>query len=358
MGSVCLLLFLLMNATLLITTALLLLFTLLPLVRHDYWVFRVFDYPRLQKLFLNCVALLLVVLFYTGGTSRYALCIVLMGNVVYLLWLIWPFTPFSYKQVLKATDKHEENRLSVMIANIYQDNKNWRGCLKQIAKVDPDVMILLETNAEWDLATRSLEVTYPYFCRVPLENTYGLLMYSKLELSETYVKYLVEPDIPSIHTEINLRNGKRMQFYAVHPTPPTPNENMRSTERDKELLLVADMARTSPLPVIVAGDLNDVAWSHTTELFLKMSKLLDPRRGRGFFNSFHAKYFFIRFPLDHAFISPQFKLNAIKRLRNCGSDHFPIYLSVQLEPDAVHVQHPMEVEAEDIAEAEEKKSKI
>jgi len=347
-----------MDIALFVSTALLLLFTLLPLVRHDYWIFRVFDYPRLQKLFLNAVVLVLTLFFYNNTLWRYILLAVLMSNIVYLLWLIWPFTTFGRKQVLKATDKGEGNRISIMIANVYQDNKNTEGCLKQIARVDPDVLIMLETNARWDEETRGLETRYPYFCRVPLENTYGLLLYSKLELSETHVKYLVEADIPSIHTQITLRNNEKVQLYAVHPTPPTPNENIRSTERDKELLLVADLARQSLLPVIVAGDLNDVAWSHTTELFLKMSALLDPRRGRGFFNSFHAHYFFIRFPLDHAFISPHFKLNAIKRLRNCGSDHFPIYLSIQLEPDAVHEQQPLEVKAEDVAEAEEKKEKV
>lgn len=348
-----------MNTALFICTALLLLFTTLPLVRNDYWIFRVFDYPRLQKLVLNAIVLVLILFFYNDDSAwQYVLPAVLTGNIIHLLYLIWPFTIFGKKQVFKATDKGEDSRISVMIANVFQDNTNTKGCLKQIAKVDPDVVILLETNGRWDSETRDLEKSYPYFCRVPLENTYGLLLYSKLELSATHVKYLVEADIPSIHTQITLRNGQRVQLYAVHPTPPTPNENVRSTERDKELLLVADLARQSPLPVIVAGDLNDVAWSHTTELFLKMSELLDPRRGRGFFNSFHAHYFFIRFPLDHAFISPHFKLNAIKRLRNCGSDHFPIYLSVQLQPDAVHEQQPLEVEPEDIAEAAEKKEKV
>ncbi len=334
-------------------------FSVLPLIRNDYWVFRVFDYPRLQKLFLSTVVFTLMLRYYDGSSVwRYALCGVLLINICYLLGLIWPFTFFGAKQVLKAIDKNPVNRLSIMIANIYQDNRNTRGCLAQIIRVDPDVVVLLETNSRWDLETRELEDDYPYHCRVPLENTYGLLLYSKLELADTQVKYLVEADIPSIHTQIILRNGKKIQLFAVHPTPPTPNENVRSTERDKELLLVADLAKESLLPAIVVGDLNDVAWSHTTELFLKMSSLLDPRRGRGFFNSFHAKYFFVRFPLDHAFISPHFKLNAIKRLRSCGSDHFPIYLSMQLDETAVFEQQPLDVDTEDIEEAEEKKEKI
>jgi endonuclease/exonuclease/phosphatase (EEP) superfamily protein YafD len=320
-----------MNIALTITTCLLLVFTVFPLVRHEYWIFRVFDYPRLQKLVLNVVALVLTLLFYNGDTAlRYILPSVLLGNIGHLLWLIWPFTIFGGKQVVKATAYNEGNKISIIIANVYQDNKKYKDCLAQLASVDPDVVILLETNERWDKQTRELEKNYPHFCRVPLENTYGLLLYSKLVLSQTHVKYLVEADIPSIHTQITLRNGQLVQLYAVHPTPPVPGENESSAERDKD----------------------------TTELFLKMSELLDPRRGRGFFNSFHAKYFFIRFPLDHAFISPEFKLNAIKRLNNCGSDHFPIYLNVQLEHDAAQEQQPMEVEAEDIAEAEEKKGKV
>lgn len=347
-----------MNLTLLIFACLLLLFTLLPLVRNDYWIFRVFDYPRLQKLFLNFVCIALLSWVYNGDAQlQFGFIVALSANTTYLLWLIYPFTAIAHKQVLKATPKDAQRSISIMIANVYQDNTNTKGCLKVIAKANADVIIMLETNSRWDTETRSLEKDYPYFIRVPLENTYGLMLYSKFELDDTQVKYLVEEDIPSIHTKIKLNNGQMVQLYAVHPTPPVPTENVKSTERDKELLLTADLARENRLPVIVAGDLNDVAWSHTTELFLKMSGLLDPRRGRGFFNSFHAHYFFVRFPLDHAFISRHFKLNKIKRLSNYGSDHFPIFLDIQLDADAYNHQQPLTADEDDIEEAQEKKEK-
>jgi endonuclease/exonuclease/phosphatase (EEP) superfamily protein YafD len=348
-----------MNPALLVFSSLLFCFTLMPLIRNEYWIFRIFDYPRLQKLVLNGVAFALILLFYTGpAQTKYLFLLLLIINIAYLLSLILPFTPVGKKQVLKAGPNNRQVGLSIMIANVFQDNTNSAGCLKEIAKADPDVLILLETNGRWDIQTRGLESTYAYFKRVPLENTYGLLLYSKLELSDTSVKYLVENDIPSIHTKLKLRSGQMVQLYAVHPTPPVPAENVRSTERDKELLLIADLAKASKLPVIVAGDLNDVAWSHTTELFLKMSGLLDPRRGRGFFNSFHAHYFFIRFPLDHAFVSRHFKLISIKRLNNCGSDHFPIFLNVQFDDHAYFEQQPLQADSSDIEEAQEKKEKI
>lgn len=345
-----------MNLFITIFAILLICFTLLPLVKHDYWTFRVFDYPRLQKLTLSSICfVLLLVFFKADAIFHWILTGSIFIAIIYLSSQVFPFTPFAKKQVLTASTNDPTSCISLMIANVYEDNTNTRGCLKEIQNAQPDVLLLLETNKRWDESTRNLEKDYPYHIRVPLENTYGMLLYSKLPLSSEEVKYMVENDIPSIHCQVLLNNGKKVQLYAVHPTPPVPNENPRSTERDKELLLIADLAKASTMPVIVIGDLNDVAWSYTTELFLKMSGLLDPRRGRGFFNTFHAHYPFMRFPLDHAFFSTDFKLKKIKRLSNFNSDHFPIFINLQYETAASDEQSAMEVDLEDIQEAEEKK---
>lgn len=332
--------------------------TVIPLIKQDYWTFRVFDYPRLQKLVLSTIALTLVLLYFQKASPLYWLLLTaLVLNNCYLLFQIYPFTFFAKKQVLTAINDKPEQSIGIMIANVYEDNTNTSGCLKEIYTVNPDVVLLLETNKRWETQTNRLEADYPHHVKVPLENTYGMLLYSKLPLNNVSVKYMVEKDIPSIHCQLTLRNGQTVQLYAIHPTPPVPNENPRSTERDKELLLVADLAKACKTPVIVIGDLNDVAWSYTTELFLKMSGLLDPRRGRGFLNTFHAHYPFMRFPLDHAFISTDFKLKEMKRLPNFDSDHFPIFLSLQYEANASRQQHSLSPETEDVKEAEEKKTK-
>jgi endonuclease/exonuclease/phosphatase (EEP) superfamily protein YafD len=131
-----------------------------------------------------------------------------------------------------------------------------------------------------------------------------------------------------------------------------PTESVRSNERDAELLFVGRMIKEQDAPTIVAGDLNDVAWSRTTKLFQKISGLLDPRIGRGLYSSFHAKYPLIKFPLDHVFHTNHFRLVELKRLPNIGSDHYPIFITLAYEITAEITQ------PKPVATAEEKREAV
>src|SRR5690606_8157434 len=126
-----------------------------------------------------------------------------------------------------------------------------------------------------------------------------------------------------------------------------------SAERDAELVVVAKRVQDAELPVIVCGDLNDVAWSRTTRLFQKLSRLLDPRKGRGFYGTFHARYPFLRYPLDHVFHSDDFRLVDMRLLPYVGSDHFPVFVELSLERDAAREQEAPDRDAEDEAEGRE-----
>jgi endonuclease/exonuclease/phosphatase (EEP) superfamily protein YafD len=70
-------------------------------------------------------------------------------------------------------------------------------------------------------------------------------------------------------------------------------------------------------------------------LFQKISGLLDPRIGRGFYNTFHALQPFLRFSLDHLFHSQEFRVRRLQVLPDIGSDHFPFFVSLSYEPDAM-----------------------
>jgi endonuclease/exonuclease/phosphatase (EEP) superfamily protein YafD len=118
--------------------------------------------------------------------------------------------------------------------------------------------------------------------------------------------------------------------------------------------MIAKEAKACSVPAIVAGDLNDVAWSYTTELFMKVSGLLDPRRGRGFYSTFHSKYWFLRWPLDHIFCSKHFQLVNLKVLPTIGSDHFPIFVELSLQENKANEGEELQADAEDEETANEK----
>jgi endonuclease/exonuclease/phosphatase (EEP) superfamily protein YafD len=331
--------------------------SLIPLIRNDNWMFRIFEYPRAQKLVINLGLLVLFLVFADWEDQHSIIFTSIIGaNSIYLFYQVYPYTLLAKRQMKGHRVPSKDKRFKLLVCNVYQDNRETQRCLNCIADYKPDVVILVETDEWWKMQLCSLEDEYPYHVMEPLSNTYGMLLYSKLELIDPKVKYLVEEGIPSIHTKVKLPSGDLFHLYCVHPQPPVPQENPRSTERDAELLLIAKKAKACKLPVVVAGDLNDVAWSYTTELFMKISGLLDPRRGRGFFNTFHAHHRFFRWPLDHVFCSKHFQLADIKRLPNVGSDHFPIFVDLELNYEKSHenAEDQLQADADDVEVAEEK----
>ena len=87
---------------------------------------------------------------------------------------------------------------------------------------------------------------------------------------------------------------------------------------------------SSKVPTIVMGDFNDVVWSYVNELTITKNLLFDIRTGRGFYNSYNAENILMRWPLDHVYVTKEFRLKAFERLDAIGSDHFPIYVELIL----------------------------
>jgi endonuclease/exonuclease/phosphatase (EEP) superfamily protein YafD len=312
-------------------------------VRSEFWLVRVFDFPRLQITIVFAVVFALYLIVREDPDRADNLLLAAMTlSFVYQLWRMWPYTPLHHKQVQSADREGAERGFSVLISNVLMTNRNSEKLRALIREHDPDVVLVVETDAWWQEELRELERSHPNTLSHPRDNTYGMLLYSRLPLIEPEIRFLVKEDVPSIRTGLRLRSGERVQLYGVHPRPPAPGESTRSTERDAELLIVAKELKDREVPCIVVGDLNDVAWSRTNNLFQKISRLLDPRIGRGFFSTFNANWPLIRFPLDHAFVSHHFRLGAFRVLPHVGSDHFPVFVRLALMPAAREANRPPE----------------
>lgn len=312
-----------------IVVSLFMVFTWLPLIKLDYWWIRIFDYPRFQKLVV--IAGLLAGYIVLGRQDEWfwGWIIAMVASLVYLSFLVWPYSFFG-KKMIKKIPYNPDCGIHIIVGNIYQYNRKYEKALSLFQKNDPDLIFVVETDQAWIDGLKPLHSTYENQILLPLDNTYGLALFTKLPIVRKEILYLIDEEIPSLEIDLKLRNGQIITIYAIHPTPPVPGENPTSTERDAEILIVGKKSKANPLPSMVIGDLNDVAWSQSTSLFLKVSELADPRRGRGFFSTFHARYPFFRWPLDHIFLSSHFGLSRIKVLPNIGSDHFPIELKATL----------------------------
>ena len=326
------------------------------LIPRDEWWFRGADFPRLQILAMGIVALLLL-LFWDGewGSTREFILILLIAALAFQLKMVLPYTFLWKKQVVQVrSDQLDPKRqISILVSNVLTPNDQYHLLIGQIQKHQPDLVLTLETDQTWQNELSSIEQDYPYRVPVPLDNLYGMHLYSKLKLVDTDVKFILSDEIPSIHTTAILPSGQPVKLYCLHPKPPSPTEAKDSTLRDAELLIVGDTIKDLDESTIVMGDLNDVAWSRTTRLFQRISGLLDPRVGRKYVNTFHADYKFLRWSLDHLFHSTDFALVHMKRLAHIGSDHFPIYVVLQTDRIFEQIQEELEQTDTDEQEAQE-----
>lgn len=251
--------------------------------------------------------------------------------IVYQSTLMIKYTPLYEKKAPSALNPELSNTFSLLLSNVKMDNDNYQEYKELVKEVNPDVIVLNEVNDKWVKALEEFDQHYPHHLKYPLENTYGMMIYSKLKLIEPEINFLVEDSIPSMFARLQLSSGNKVNLHCLHPEPPKPGSS--TYERDTELLIIGKRIIEEEQPAIVAGDLNDVAWSSTSELFQKRTNLLDPREGRGFYNTYNVYVPLFRYPLDHFFYSKDFRLLSLKKLNSFGSDHFPIMIQLEYVPD-------------------------
>ncbi len=326
------------------------------LIPRDEWWFRGADFPRLQILAVGLIALILLMFWQQSWDLwRQIIFIALLAALAYQLKMVLPYT-FIWKKQVKQVRQNQLNpkqQISLIVSNVLTPNHQYHLLIAQIEKYQPDLVLTLESDQAWQNALSVIEKDYPYRVPVPLDNLYGMHLYSRLELKNTEVKFILSDEIPSIHSTVILPSGQPVQLYCLHPKPPSPTEAKDSTLRDAELLMVGDQIKDLDESCIVMGDLNDVAWSRTTRLFQRISGLLDPRVGRRYINTFNANYKFLRWSLDHVFHSTDFALVAMQRLPYIGSDHFPIYVVLQSGRVFDQVQEELQQSAADEQEAQQ-----
>ncbi len=330
--------------------------SLLPLSKLPFGAIRGLAFPREQFLGLALLLAVAFALVHGPMTTSGMIGIALMLGVAALQALyITKFTPIWRKQSLAASPelrRETDRHFSLLAANVKKSNRDYGKLIALVEARVPDIFMAIEVDQDWiDALDDGLGKNYEHRIDVPLDNGYGLCVMSKLPLSEIEVRELVTREVPSIRVRVHLPVGEDFRLYVVHPEPPVFEHDTKG--RDSEIAMVGLEAEDDPLPAVVSGDLNDVAWSTTTRRFQRLSGLLDPRVGRGMYNTFSATMPWMRWPLDHLFHDPQFRLLEMDRLDKIGSDHFPMWFVLALAQTEAAESDPEETDPEEERETKD-----
>ncbi|WP_338375140.1 endonuclease/exonuclease/phosphatase family protein [uncultured Flavobacterium sp.] len=335
-----------------IISSLLLLFSILPYTNLSNWFFKISEYGKIQIVTLQVTFLLLS--FFLLDKESWLITVLQFATIIFIfihLSALYKFTSF-YKTSQKKHFENSSEKISLISANVYKDNNDFNLFKNLINKYKPNLFLTIESDKKWQESLNEFDKEYPFSIKIPLENTYGMHFYSKITILDYKVHYFVADDIPSIEAKLQTEDGYIFTFFGVHPPPPSPTEEDNSKERDGELLSVAKRVKNNADTCIIVGDFNNVAWAKSSILFRKTSKTIDGRIGKGFISTYHAKYFFMRFPIDLIFHTADIFMEELKKLEYFGSDHFPIYSKFIINKDkskqSKHIENLKGDEAEEV----------
>ena len=300
--------------------------TVLPLSDSNVWWIRILDFPRLQ-IAVAAAAVLVFALILPGGTTRLVVTLLMLAVCGYQLWRILPYTPLAGVEMTLADPGPDSVR--ILSSNVLMENDDYDSVMAVVRAFDPDILLLMETDQVWVDAVEPVLAGYATVIREPKDNHYGMVFATRLPVVQARTIQLTASETPSLFAELTAPDGTTFRFVGLHPRPPVPGENTK--ERDAQIYYAARFARDSPMPVVVTGDFNDVAWSDTSRTFKRVGEYLDPRIGRGFFASFDADRAWLRFPIDQMYVTPNVAVVSIERRAYVGSDHFPMAATLRFD---------------------------
>jgi endonuclease/exonuclease/phosphatase (EEP) superfamily protein YafD len=284
---------------------------------------------------------------------RVVAAVVVAVSLFWQLGHILPFTPLWPREVPSARDGREPMR--VLTANLRYENSQYDAVAGMITELEPDILLLVELTPNWDQQLESVKQNYEHRITEPRPEGRGIALWSRLPLENESVRHLVTRKRPSVWATCRAPDGQPVELVGLHPAPPglarEDGERHDSRMRDAELVLVAhEIAEQDDRSWIVLGDMNDVAWSRTTRLFKDLSGMVDPRIGRGPYNTYPAAWPLLRYPVDHVFLTPGTNVSRMQKVRCPGSDHFAILVDLLLKPADEPEPHATPEEQEDAEE--------
>ena len=256
--------------------------TALSLSHHPHWYVRGWDFPRvlIAALALAC-GVAYRALFFDGGWPEIAFLAALGAVIAYQVSRIVAFTPLA-PEAGPARHAAAGRRL---VPPRHLQRPDGERPARPLAgghrrEADPDVVVALEVDRQVDGRPRARCAARTRTSRSASRTT------TTGWRSSRACRWRSRGPLPrgrrhALHPRraSACATAGRSRLYALHPKPPEPlrEPGLHAARRRARPRGEGDRGRARRSPTVVCGDLNDVAWSDTTRIFLRVSGLLDPR---------------------------------------------------------------------------------
>lgn len=217
---------------------------------------------------------------------------------------------------------------SLFQLNVLSENDQFEKVIREITRLDPDVVVMEEVTSEWYQALAPLRENYPYVVETLHRTSLGVVVMSKIPLQETELIDFNDERLPSLVTELQVED-QAVTLIATHPL--SPRSRTKFHLRNQQLYAIARAFQPRNQPLIMVGDLNITSFSPVFKKFISHINLLDSRKGFGVQPSWPARAWSIaRITLDHCLLSREFNVRQRMLGNDVGSDHLPVYVEIEL----------------------------
>jgi len=247
----------------------------------------------------------------------FAAALLVNGRDLLPYWLPTPATT-------AAAGRHPVRLLSM---NVHRTNRRTEAAIDHARGRRPDVLAVLEVDDHWAAALEGLADVFPHRMMVPRPDNFGIAVLSRWPLVDARVAEFTATGFPSIVATVRHEDGD-FRFIATHPYPPF--DASATIQLVEHLDGVAAEAAASPLPCVVAGDLNAAPWSRAFRRLITATGLRDTALGHGVRGTYHAGLPAPRIPIDHILVPAGSVVTRRDVGPGVGSDHFPVEADVIL----------------------------
>lgn len=222
----------------------------------------------------------------------------------------------------------EFSRLRIVNVNLLYSNRQHAAVLDWVREVLPDVLVVHECTEGWfPVLVDGLRATHPHHSGDVFPTWTGTRVFSRfpLRMASELESFPAGPLADNCLAVTVEWGGRRLIVIADHP--PSPTDRSRFQRRNERLAELEQFGVMSTDPWVIAGDFN---CSSGSPYFIARPELHDTRWGFGWQPSWPTwAPDFLRVPIDHIFVSRDWRVLDRRLGPMLGSDHLPVLVDLE-----------------------------